>query len=37
VYQDVFKDIDKARAIIDEGLKKNPSDSSLQAAKDSLK
>ncbi len=37
VYQDVFKDMDKAREIVNEGLKQLPDDESLLSAKESLK
>ncbi len=37
VYRDVFKDLDKARAIIDQGLSKVPNDQSLVEMKNLLK
>ncbi len=37
VYKDVFNDMNKANAIIDEGLKKMPNDKTLREYKDSLR
>jgi hypothetical protein len=36
VYKDVFHDLDKARAILDQGLKALPNDPALLEAKNNL-